>query len=182
MPSFNLTDAQVVALRELLEILAANPAAEPAPAPAPMIPLGAPDPAITFKVVGNTRVDDVMPAGTPGTMTMPITGHVLSLPTSAVAADGTWLGTPGSGEGLIGYCERVCRQCGWDDAVAGIAQAGGIQALGSQLPAAGRTVASWPAMADNWYNLAKYSKLSTAEQAAIQASWDDVEARMKAQK
>lgn len=148
--------------------------------PAPIvIPMGRIDPAITFTDVGQQRVDDVMPEGTPGTVKQTVTGHVLSLPVTELNSKGEWTGL--HGEGIIGYAARVCRQCGWSDAAAAIATTGGLIGQQSQLKTFGRTVASWPAMVDQWFNLEAYSGMSADQLAAIKAQWDVVMARIKGQ-
>lgn len=47
------------------------------------------------------QIDPVVPQGTPLTVLLPVTGHVLSLPVAV--------------EGFASYCWRVHRQCLWPD-------------------------------------------------------------------
>ncbi len=50
------------------------------------------------RTIGGRRIDPVVEAGYPGTLTCPLTGHVLSVPQAA------------AGEMFIGYCHRVIDQ------------------------------------------------------------------------
>jgi hypothetical protein len=109
---------------------------------------------------GGWRVDDVVPPGTPGTVTIPKTQHTLSLPQPNPA-------DPGRGEMLVGYIARVSKQCGAATFPTGL----GALFLGTaHLFQPGRphdTAGTyWPEAADRYYNQAAYQ---TAEQNAADA-------------
>lgn len=115
------------------------------------------------------RVDDIVPPGTPGTVTLPKTGHTLSLPQPS--DDPT---NPGKGEMLMGYIARVHKQCGSPTFPQGL----GALFLGTEgLFAPGRPWDAkgtyWPEAADKFYNREAY--MTDAEKAALATSnqqWD----------
>jgi hypothetical protein len=83
------------------------------------------------------RIDAVIPTGTPSTITLPVTGHVLSLPLQS------------QGEGILGYFQRTSLQTG------GNAQdAGGLIVaatdLAHRLSMDAANASSWPYIVD-WY-------------------------------
>lgn len=83
------------------------------------------------------RIDAVVPSGTPNTITLPVTGHVLSNPMQS------------SGEGILGYFQRTSLQTG------GNAQdAGGLiiaaTDLAHRLSMDAANASSWPYVVD-WY-------------------------------
>lgn len=116
---------------------------------------GGMDGSIPYRFYSDIRVDSVVPAGTPGTVTMPVTGHVLSLPKSGV------------GELFMGYCERVCQQATngqfekFIGSVAALLIGGGVGATAD--------AASWPEAADRFFNLRAY--MTPEERAAADAAW-----------
>jgi hypothetical protein len=107
-------------------------------------------------------VEKIVPSGAPGTVTLPLTGHVLSLP------------RPDLGEALIGYAERVYKQCGADS----LANLGGLilsQSVPAVCgPATGDPVKDYPVVVDAYYNHAAYL---TAAQAAYEQSLRDADSR-----
>lgn len=135
------------------------PTPQPAPAPAPVpAPATVPAPvvaqpatldAVTYQNVGGRRIDDIVPKDTPGTVYLPKTGHVLSLPQPGPVY--------GEGEMWAGYGNRVQRQCGGTpgdhtgvfmyagDAV--FRDLGGFKTDGS----------NWAQAADRWYNPIAYA-------------------------
>jgi hypothetical protein len=95
-------------------------------------------------------VADVVPSGTPNTVTLPKTGHVLSLPLLGA--------TYGDAEMWPGYCNRVQAQCGAPGSdytfklmYAGdgaFHDTGGFKPDGS----------NWPITADRYYNPSQYAE------------------------
>ena len=92
-------------------------------------------------------------SGTPGTVTLPVTGHVLSLP------------RPQDGEMLMGYSQRISLQLAGErsaDAIMGSAGTGGmIQQIGDGGPQ------YWPEMLDRRYNPRAY--MTDTQRAAVDA-------------
>lgn len=121
---------------------------------------------IHVRQVGGARVDPVVPEGTPYTVTLPATGHTLSV------------ARPDLGEMFVGYCQRVSDQAGGDPKTVGalflgtaryFAPFGGFKSDGS----------NWPQAADKFYNMRAY--MTDAERAkddAAKASWEAVYDRM----
>lgn len=113
------------------------------------------------------RVDDIVPPGTPGTVTLPKTGHTLSLPQPNPA-------DPTHGEMLIGYIARVHKQCGSPTFPQGLGAlflgTEGLFAPGKPWDAAGTY---WPEAADRFYNREAYmTDAEKAAQAAANQQWD----------
>lgn len=109
------------------------------------------------------RVDAIVPAGTAGTVTLPKTGHVLSLP------------QPAAGELLMGYALRVCAQ-----AMGDYKTVAGLLIAQSALHSFGPTPDAWPAMVDEYFNTRAYmtaDELSRQDNAA--AGWNDVYAALQ---
>ena len=122
--------------------------------------------------IATPRVDALVPPGTPNTITLPNTGHTLSLPQPNAA-------NPQQGEMFVGYCMRVSGQCHGmigevgklfmgDDYL--FAPLGGFKTDGTD----------WPVAADAFFNPSAYS---TPEQiaaaVAAQKQWDATEAALK---
>lgn len=137
------------------------PAPVPAPVqhqPAPVVAQPAALDAVTYQNIGGRRIDDMVPKDTPGTVYLPRTGHVLSLPQPGPVY--------GEGEMWAGYGNRVHRQCGappgdYTGALiyGGDGQfrsVGGFKADGS----------NWAECADRFYNPAAYL---TEEEKALAA-------------
>jgi hypothetical protein len=117
--------------------------------PAPVAPAPAPDAPVIIEGAGPALIGDVVPSGTPGTVTLKWTGHVLSLPMMD------------KGEMLMGYMQRVYKQC-----LGERIRSQGINPLTAviadfKLPD-GSTChmdtngAGWPEFADKWYNEKAY--------------------------
>lgn len=144
---------------------------------APGQPLGAPTlPAVTFTrdTLGN-RIDNVAPTGTPGTVTLPVTGHVLSLPQPRLDAQGKLIQ---GGEMLVGYTLRVGVQCGATLQKA-IDMHGAIAYMESGLKTYGPTPAYWPMEVDEFYNREAYNPVSDADKAAQAKQWADAQQQMR---
>jgi hypothetical protein len=120
------------------------------------------------------RVDDVVPSGTPGTVTLPKTGHVLSLPQPNPA-------DPPHGEMFIGYVARVHKQCGDPTFPQGLGSlflgVGHLFDPARPWDAAGTY---WPEAADKYYNQLVYEtpyerelRLRSVQQ------WSDYDEAMK---
>lgn len=86
------------------------------------------------------RIDPIVAAGSPGTVLMAITGHVLSAP------------RPDLGEMFPGYCERVSLQCGGRIAIIGMLFNGGAAALFAALGGYKADGSNWPEAADRFFN------------------------------
>lgn len=113
------------------------------------------------------RVDDVVPAGTLGTVTLPKTGNTLSLPQPNVEH-------PERGEMLVGYIARVHKQCGEPLFPQGLGSlflgTDGLFSPGRPWDAAGTF---WPEAADKFYNREAYATdEEKARDAASAAQWD----------
>ena len=124
------------------------------------------------------RVDDVVPSGTPGTVTLPKTGHVLSLPQPS--PDPT---NPGKGEMLMGYIARVHKQCGEPTFPQGLGSlflgTEGLFAPGRPWDAAGTY---WPEAADKYYNrLAYESDYERELRLRATTQWNEYDAEKKRQ-
>lgn len=119
------------------------------------------------RMVGNARVDPVVGDDCPGTVFMPQTGHVLSVP------------RPDLGEMFMGYCQRVSDQAHGNIATVGalvisssrlFARFGGFKSDGS----------NWAEAADCFYNLRAYMSVAERAQAdAAKESWQAVYDRMR---
>jgi len=155
-PAVDPAAARIAAIEA--ELAAAKAALKPAPvAPAPvMAPRG---PTYSQDAAGY-RVDDVALPGTPGTVTLPVTGHVVSLPQPNAQH-------PERGEMLMGYIMRVYKQCGGKES--------DRFAVGPlSLPKSPDGVhhpdgTYWPEMADRFYNPVAYMTPDQREEAAKQA-------------
>jgi hypothetical protein len=101
------------------------------------------------------RIDPVVPPGTPGTVTLPATGHVLSV------------ARPDLHEMFVGYCERVSAQAGGNAATVGALMLGTAY-LFEKLGGYRADGANWPEAADRFYNLRSY--FTPEEQAAEDAA------------
>lgn len=116
----------------------------------------------------NAQIDDQVPAGTQGTITMPVTGHVLSAPQAE------------RGESFASYAWRVHRQCGWPDA----ADCRGELMFDSTAicDAAGGWTAdgkNWPLAADMFFDHDAYlNPAQKAQLAQAQAAWAAAEAKI----
>lgn len=89
------------------------------------------------------RIDPVVPAGSPNTITMEVTGHVLSLP------------LPSQGEGLLGYFQRTSLQTGGNAADAGgLMVTAGAYADKFQMDVGNAN--SWPYVCDYYANTVAY--------------------------
>lgn len=135
----------------VVDLAAAKAAAAAAPVPT-VVPAPNGNP---WHYMSGIRVDDVVAAGTPGTVELPVTGHVLSLPMA------------GSGELFFGYVERVCNQATNGQADKYIGSVAAIR-IASNL---GDTddIRTWPEAADRFFNQVAY--LTPAEKAAHDAAW-----------
>ena len=112
------------------------------------------------------RIDPVVPAGTPGTVQCPATGHVLSV------------ARPDLDEGFMSYCRRVSAQAaGNPDTAAAVLtygdalfdRFGGFQADGS----------NWPLAADRFYNLRAYmSQQERGQDDQARAQWSALRANL----
>ena len=119
------------------------------------------------RMVGNAIIDPVLPEGVPGTVKMPLTGHVLSVP------------RPDLGETFIPYAQRVSDQAHGNIATVGalhissqrlFARFGGFKEDGS----------NWAAAADCFYNLRSYmTPAERAEADRARESWNVVYERMR---
>jgi hypothetical protein len=106
------------------------------------------------------QIDPIVPPGTPGTVTLPQTGHVLSVP------------RPDLGEMFVGYCTRVSAQCGGNKDTVGalfsfgdavFSKSGGYKADGT----------NWPVTADRFFSPILYlTDAEKAQTAAGMAEWD----------
>jgi hypothetical protein len=149
-------------------------AAEAMPVPAAPVPVAVPTApatpvsAVTFTTVDGRRVDNITGTGTPGTITLSVTGHVLSLAQAA------------AGEMILGYALRVSKQAGvaWQAAVN---MNGALALFQSALKTYGPTPDHWPIMVDEFYNHDAYNPVDPAEAARIAKDWADAQALMKAQ-
>lgn len=109
-------------------------------------------------LASGVRVDPVAPSGTPGTVTLPKTGHVLSLP--QVPA-----------ENFMGYCTRVVDQCSGNEATLGALLGGMSDFLFPQGFNPDGT--GWPEGADKFYNVRAYmTPEEVARDAGLKAQWD----------
>jgi hypothetical protein len=125
------------------------------------------------------RVDKVAAPGTPGTIQLPLTKHVLSLPQATVDEKGNW---DGHSEGLMGYSIRVAPQTGISVQDA-LNKEGALilfqQSLAANAPDKNSgNPKNWPVMIDAYNNDAIYHPVDPAAQAAIKAQWDAVYAEM----
>jgi hypothetical protein len=115
----------------IYNLMAAH-AAQPSAA-SPVAPIQ-PAARVTFRIDPHIgRVDNKVPPGTPGTVTMPVTGHVLSIPDPL-------------SEGLIAYAVRVAEQCGKPSHGGLIIPAGPVTFNDGTLHA------DWPTMVDCFFN------------------------------
>jgi len=105
---------------------------------------------------GGWRIDDVMPKGTGGTVTVPVTGHVISLPQPGK--------TYGDGEMFIGYCQRVHLQCGSPDANSVGALFMGTGHLFQDRGGFKGDGSNWPEAADQFFNGAAYDAARTGKE------------------
>jgi hypothetical protein len=130
---------------------------------------------VHVRQVGNARVDPVVGADCPNTVTLPKTGHTLSIP------------RPDLGEMFIGYCTRVCDQAtnGKGDQFVGTVGAlflgcdGYFTLSGGTYSADGK---DWPAAADCFYNQRAYmSAEEKAKDDAAKAGWDAWDVKFKQQ-
>jgi hypothetical protein len=126
------------------------------------VPAGVPDAnrlLLRARVLASgVRVDPVVPSGTPGTVTLPKTGHVLSLP--QVPA-----------ENFMGYCTRVVDQCSGNEATLGALLGGMSDFLFPQGFNPDGT--GWPEGADKFYNVRAYmTPEEVARDAGLKAQWD----------
>lgn len=151
---------------------AAPVAPVPAPAPAPVAPAPAPvvaQPAtldaVTHQIIGGRRIDDIVPPGTPGTVLLPKTGHVLSLPQPGPVY--------GEAEMWAGYVNRVQLQCGGEpgDYTARMWQAG--DAMFKDLGGFKTDGSNWAVRADQYFNPLAYA---TPEELAARQRALDLEA------
>jgi hypothetical protein len=108
------------------------------------------------------QVDPIVPSGSPATVTLPLTGHVLSLSIP--------------GESSVGYVTRVSTQCGVPDWNIVSSKVGAIQGAAYHFPT---NRADWPAAADKFWNPEAY--LTPAEKAAEDAGQDKWSAAQKAE-
>lgn len=141
---------------------AVAPAPVPAPAQNPAVSVPTMTSAITHVTEADRRFDDIVPEGTPGTIKLAKTGHVLSLP---LIEQGEW---------WSGYIVRVYKQCrafapqgAMNFGDAAFAPYGGLKDDGS----------NWPIVADRCYNPDAYASDEVkAQQAAYNASigWDGI--------
>jgi hypothetical protein len=94
---------------------------------------------------GGNRVDNIVAPGTRGTVTLPLTGHVLSLPQIGE-------------ENLTGYVNRTRAQCGhpgaWD--VGAFTAGGGGTYAASQFGGFKADGSNWPRIADWLFNRSAY--------------------------
>lgn len=117
--------------------------------------------------VGNAIVDPVVPEGTPTTVKMPVTGHVLSV------------ARPDLGEMFMGYCQRVSDQAEGNINTVGALMIGTaklFKATGGFNPDG----SNWPEAADRFYNMRAY--MTDAERAAddeAKEGWKRVHDRMR---
>jgi hypothetical protein len=128
----------------------------------------APMAAVTFTLGPNgQQIDDVVPEGTPGTVVLPVTGHVLSVPRASVDVHGNWTGV---GEGIMGYAVRVCKQAGVTVQEA-INEEGALQVAcpAARPPLSG--VAAWPQQVDEFFNRAAYNPVDPHVAAENAAEW-----------
>lgn len=168
---------------------AKTPVPQPAPVP---VAVPHPNPFIDIPVQYRhaspppyaARYDDPLPEGTPGSVKMLITGHVLSKPQPQYGPDGRW---NGQGEGFIGYMNRVRFQttAGPNGEINAVAAHQVTNMLGfamqaqSALKSSGPTPDSWPFMADEFSNSEKYNPVDpAAAQAAIKA-WGEANQRLR---
>jgi hypothetical protein len=117
---------------------------------------------------GSARVDPVVGAGTPTTVTLPKTGHTLSVARTDL------------GEGFVGYCTRIADQAGGNPNTVGalflgtshlFERFGGYKADGS----------NWPQAADYFYNIRAYmTPEELARDDAAKRGWDEYDERVKA--
>jgi hypothetical protein len=110
---------------------------------------------------GTPLVDPIVPTGTEGTVTLPKTGHVLSLPQPLL-------------EGLASYIWRVRVQCGAADSadIRG-ALMFNVSALSDRFGGYKADGSNWPETADFTFNPnAYYSAEEKAKIDAAKAAWD----------
>lgn len=179
--------AALAALKEQMDALQRELSGEPAKPTAPPVPVPLPtDPIVPGPIVklapvetskaitwsagpSGWRVDDIVPPGTPGTVTLPKTGHTLSLPQPSPDPN-----NPGRGEMLMGYIARVHKQCGEPTFPQGLGAlflgTDGLFAPGRPWDAKGTY---WPEAADKFYNREAYmTDAEKAAQAAANQQWD----------
>jgi len=157
-----MRDAFTDSMNKLIDAAAAGTPVQPPALPIPPVvvapALGVVNP-LGFLVGGRDtmgfHVDPVVATGTPTTVTIPETGHVISV------------ARPDTGEKFMGYCIRICDQAHGNMGVVGsigikgdsiFAKFGGFKADGS----------NWPVSADHFYNARAW--MTPAEQAAADAS------------
>jgi hypothetical protein len=122
------------------------------------------------------RVDDPAQPGTPGTVTLPVTGHTLSLPQPNPA-------DPARGEMFVGYVARVHKQAGSPTFPAGL---GGLFQGVADLFMPGRPWDAagtyWPEAADRYYNRLAYETPYEKElRLRATQQWNEYDAEKKRQ-
>jgi hypothetical protein len=113
---------------------------------------------LTSSVVQGMEVDAVVQPGTPGTVMLPTTGNVLSLPYK-------------DKEGIMSYAVRVSAQCGCDPTKAIGMMGSLIYAQGPIYFPDGSAHADWPTVVDAFFNHDAYFPQSAAQRSANQAAW-----------
>ena len=100
------------------------------------------------------RIDAVVAPGSPSTITLPVTGHVLSLPLQS------------QGEGILGYFQRTSHQTGGDAQDAGGLIVNAVD-IATKLQMDSGNPSSWPYIVDWYANPVAY--MNTYEPGAIAA-------------
>jgi hypothetical protein len=166
------------------------PAPAPAPTPAPAPPVAVPAVPTIATVAGprigsgpygqplHARIDPILPPGSPDTVTLPVTGHVLSKPICGVDARGNWDGT---GEGFLGYYLRTSLQVG-STVQEGVNTQGSmiVACPPARAPLSG--VAAWPQQSDEARNPQAYNPVDPRKAAQDAADWAAVNARLAEQR
>jgi hypothetical protein len=139
------------------DLLATKPVTPPAPAVTPA-PVFVPASGVTFHAENGQRVDDIVPSGTPGTVTLPATGNVVSV------------GQPQNGETAFGYLNRVKAQLHATDLVNRSLAVLAIQGWGYTATQNGldpKDPNKWPEIADRVCNGASYQTQAQKDAAAL---------------
>lgn len=116
---------------------------------------------------GNARIDPVVGAGAPTTVTLPRTGHTLSVARTDL------------GEMFVGYCTRVADQAGGNPGTVG-ALFLGTQHLFERFGGYRADGSNWPQAADMFYNMRAYmTPEELARDDAAKQGWREYDERVQ---
>lgn len=141
------------------DLLIPKPATPPVAALPP--PVSVPASGVTFHAENGLRVDDKVAPGTPGTVTLPATGHVVSLPSAGAGKMG--------GELAMGYQNRVKLQLDAADLVnrANFVLVQGWAPTAQRAGLDTTNLAHWPEIADRVCNASAYQTQAQKDAEAL---------------